>query len=151
MKPIRRHQSLQHLSRAHHFGLLFCWKIRQGLQHGVALERIRSFASWFWNNHLIQHFEIEEEKLFPVLGSDHPKVAIALQAHRQIAAFFQDGLATLEALAELEKLLNSHIRFEERDLFNEIQGVANEEELEILQAHDHQAPPDDWPDEFWKK
>lgn len=151
MKPIRRHQSLQHLSRAHHFGLLFCWKIRQGLQHGVALERIRSFASWFWNNHLIQHFEIEEEKLFPVLGSDHPKVAIALQAHREIETLFQNGLEKVEDLSKLEKLVDSHIRFEERDLFNEIQQTATDDALKILEEHDQHGPPDDWPDEFWKK
>lgn len=151
MKPIKRHEGLQQLSREHHFGLLFCWKIRQGLQHGADVARINTYAQWFWTNQLIPHFALEETKLFPILGMDHPKVVKALEEHRQIATFFQDGLATLEALAELEKLLNSHIRFEERDLFNEIQGVANEEELEILQAHDHQAPDDDWPDEFWKK
>lgn len=151
MKPIKRHESLQQLSREHHFGLLFCWKIRQGLQHGVDLERIQSYATWFWNNHLIQHFEVEENKLFPVLGTGHPKVAIALEEHRQIAAFFQNGFTNVEDLSKLEKLLNSHIRFEERDLFNEIQQTATDDVLKILEEHDHQVPADDWPDEFWAK
>lgn len=151
MKPIRRHESLLQLSREHHFGLLFCWKIRQGLQHGVDLDRIRAYATWFWNNYLIPHFEVEENQLFPVLGLDHPQVAIALEGHRQIAACFQKGFTDANDFSDLEKLLNGHIRFEERELFNEIQEVATDDALNILKNHDHQVPADEWPDAFWTR
>jgi hypothetical protein len=32
IKPIKRNKHLKWLSRDHHFGLLACWKIRQGLK-----------------------------------------------------------------------------------------------------------------------
>lgn len=151
MKPIKRHEALQQLSREHHFGLLFCWKLRQGMQHGVALDRMQKYADWFWKNNQIKHFELEEGKLFPILGLDHPKVVRAIDEHRQIEAYFKGGINNEQDLNELDKLLVAHIRFEERDLFNDIQQVANAEQLKLLEEHDHQAEAEDWTDEFWEK
>lgn len=151
MKPIKRHPGLQQLSREHHFGLLFSWKIRQGMQQGVEMDRIQKYADWFWENNQIKHFNLEEGKLFPILGMEHPKVVRALEEHRQIEAYFKGGLKNEDDVSALDKLLVAHIRFEERDLFNEIQKIANEEELKLLEEHDHQELADDWPDEFWTK
>lgn len=149
MKPIKRHQSLQQLSREHHFGLLFCWKLRQGIQLGVELDRMRRFAAWFWETNQVKHFEVEEKKLFPILGMDHPKVVRAMNEHRQIAGYFNKGFQNEKDIDELDTILTSHIRFEERDLFNEIQQIATPEALRALDEHDQHQIADDWPDEFW--
>ncbi len=151
MKPIKRHESLQQLSREHHFGLLFCWKLRQGMKFGVEMERIQSYADWFWENNQIKHFDLEENKLFPILGMDHPKVVRAIEEHRQIEAYFKGGINDLDDVSALDKLLVEHIRFEERDLFNEIQQIATADELKLLDEHDHQELVDNWSDEFWIK
>lgn len=151
MKPIKRHESLQQLSREHHFGLLFCWKIRQGMKFGVKLERIQRYADWFWENNQIKHFQLEEGKLFPILGMDHPKVIRAIDEHKQIEFYFKGGIKTENDVEALDKILVDHIRFEERDLFNEIQQIATEDELKLLDEHDHQELVDNWPDEFWIK
>lgn len=151
MKPIKRHPSLQQLSREHHFGLLFCWKIRQGMRFGVELDRIQRYATWFWENNQVKHFDLEEGKLFPILGMDHPKVVRALDEHKRIEAYIKNGLQNEEDVNALDKLLVDHIRFEERDLFNEIQQIATDDELKLLEEHDHQELVGNWDDEFWVK
>ena len=37
-KPIKRSKELVPLSKEHHEGLLFAWKIKQGLQNGIGIE-----------------------------------------------------------------------------------------------------------------
>ena len=34
-KPLKRNPNLVPLSREHHYGLLFCWKLKQGLANGT--------------------------------------------------------------------------------------------------------------------
>ena len=63
-KPIKRNENLITLSKDHHFGLLFCWKIRQGLKAEIELDRIRKYINYFWEFHLKQHFIEEETILF---------------------------------------------------------------------------------------
>ncbi|MFT3946192.1 MAG: hypothetical protein QM763_04385 [Agriterribacter sp.] len=52
-KPIRRTSQLLLVSREHHFGLLFCWKIRQGIKRSIAVERMLNYLRFFFNGHLI--------------------------------------------------------------------------------------------------
>ena len=42
-KPIKRSKQLSPLSREHHDGLLFAWKIRQGFENGTPLEEMRKY------------------------------------------------------------------------------------------------------------
>jgi iron-sulfur cluster repair protein YtfE (RIC family) len=149
--PIKRHKSIQPLSRAHHHGLLLCWKIRQGFQKKVATERIKSYADWFWKDHLIGHFKEEETYLFPILGKEHEWVKKALADHRRIKRLFKDKNDPVKSLNKIEEELESHIRFEERVLFNEIQAAANEEQLRELNEHLNQDTYfEKWEDKFWE-
>jgi hemerythrin-like domain-containing protein len=150
--PIKRHKALQPLSRDHHHGLLLSWKIRQGMKKGIDLERIMAYARWFWDTHLLRHFEIEEKQIFPLLGNDHPMVKRALSEHRRITRLFTSDHSDKERMLGLiEEELDIHIRFEERQLFNAIQEIATKEQLRVMEkAHSetrHQPP---WEDEFWK-
>ncbi len=70
-QPIKRHPSLQSLSREHHYGLLLSWKIREGFKREVPPERIKKYTNWFWENHLAPHFQFEESYIFPILGNQH--------------------------------------------------------------------------------
>ncbi len=40
-KPIKRSVALKPLSREHHHGLLLSWKIREGFNRNVEIERIK--------------------------------------------------------------------------------------------------------------
>ncbi|MEO5946621.1 MAG: hypothetical protein ABIP79_07360, partial [Chitinophagaceae bacterium] len=55
-KPIKRSKQLTPLSREHHDGLLFAWKIRQGLENETPLEQLRKYTMWFWQQHIKPHF-----------------------------------------------------------------------------------------------
>lgn len=148
--PIKRHAALQTLSREHHHGLLFCWKIREGFKRNIAIERIKKYADWFWSSHLVQHFETEEAILFPILPAENSKVKKAVADHRRLKSLFENSDDIRKSLSVLEEALEAHIRFEERDLFNEIQQVATAAQLADVENHHHAPFSDDWADEFWK-
>ncbi|SMD45995.1 hypothetical protein SAMN00777080_4669 [Aquiflexum balticum DSM 16537] len=150
-KPIKRHLALQALSRDHHQGLLLCFKIRQGIKLGVEEARIKKYCEWFWKEHLAAHFSEEEKFVFTVLGDDDIMVQQALREHKRLEKLFNDSKSDYDHLKKLEKELEAHIRFEERVLFNKIQDVATEEELETI-TENHAGEPSCavWEDEFWK-
>lgn len=150
-KPIKRVTELQDLSRDHHQGLLLCWKIRTGIKRGIENNRIMQYVQWFWLNHLEEHFEIEETMVFPVLGEENEMVKQALSEHRRIKSLIEGGKGDLSVrLNSIEELIEKHIRFEERQLFNEIQQVASGEELKKIQlAHTSQEFKDNMSDPFW--
>ena len=151
-RPIKRRLELRPLSREHHHGLLFCWKLRAGLRTAVATNRIKAYAEWFFKQHLHQHFIAEETGLFPILGAGHSGVRRAVEEHNRIRLLFQfqgDETNTLELIADE---LDHHIRFEERILFNEIQEFASPEQLTLLDDLHREVPePESWPDPFWEK
>ena len=66
-KPIKRSKELAPLSREHHEGLLFAWKIKQGLKNETETKLIAEYVQWFWKNHLQEHFTEEEQILAPYL------------------------------------------------------------------------------------
>ncbi len=148
--PIKRHASIQPVSRDHHHGLLLGWKIRTGLLNKVAPERIYKYSLWFYTQFLVSHFIEEETYLFPILGEDHVEVRQAMVDHEKIHSFFRNEEVTEADLLEFEKLLTDHIRFEERTLFKSIQKKATESELNTLSKHlvDHPFV-ENTEDEFW--
>jgi hemerythrin superfamily protein len=149
-KPIKRHLLLQDLSRDHHQGLLLCWKIRTGFKKDIRPQRIMKYVKWFWKNHLIAHFEIEEKVVFPILGNDHESVKKALSEHRKINRLMGGSDELKKRLNSIEEIVEKHIRFEERVLFKEIQAVATEEQLkQVAASHAQEAFVDDFRDPFW--
>ncbi|MBL0127934.1 MAG: hypothetical protein IPP83_10860 [Flavobacteriales bacterium] len=62
----------------HHHGLLLCWKLRTGLQKNVDPARMMAYCQRFHAEHLVPHFGLEEEAIFPILGNDHELVKRAL-------------------------------------------------------------------------
>lgn len=150
-KPQKRHKALQPLSREHHHGLLLSWKIRTGFNKNISPERIKSYADWFFKNHLIPHFEMEENHIFPILDANNELVKRALAEHRRLNRLFTENEDDVKALMKIEEELEQHIRFEERVLFPEIQKVATEEQMiQIEKIHQPESFIDKLDDEFWK-
>jgi len=149
-KPIKRHPVLQPLSRQHHDGLLLCWKIRRGFSQKVAPERMKQYADWFWTNHLVPHFDMEENHIFPILGNEDKLVKRALAEHRRLKRLFMDSDDVERSLSLIAEELESHIRFEERELFTVIQEQASAEDYARIE-YLHNALPhcENWEDEFW--
>lgn len=152
IEPIKRHVSIQPLSRDHHHGLLLCWKIRTGFSKGVSPERIKLYVEWFYENHIKKHFEIEEKFVFPVLGNDNEMIKQALIDHEVLKNLFTEKSDLEGSLKSIQTELEKHIRFEERILFNEIQNVASEEQLKIIKKfHSNKKFVDNLTDQFWLK
>jgi hypothetical protein len=154
-KPIRRHKSIEQFSREHHFGLLLSWKIRQGITLKVPAKRIAAYTLFFFEEELQKHFKAEEDLLFKTFASDDLLVAQATNEHAEIyhmIRLIKEEEPGYDILQNFAALLEKHIRFEERVLFNYIQSKLPEdrlllvEELHGLKSDD---PDNKWPDHFW--
>jgi len=111
---------------------------------------MKKYTDWFFKVYQKPHFEMEEKYMFPILPDDDKLKKRAIAEHRKLERLFNDNEDVNRALNLIEELLDQHIRFEERVLFNEIQKIATEEELQKI-AEIHEDPEDmDWEDEFWK-
>ena len=149
-KPIKRNENLKGISREHHHGLLLSWKIRAGFKKEVDPIRIKKYIDWFYTEHLLPHFQIEEKHVFPILGNEHELVKKALAEHRRLIRLFESEQNLVKNIHLIEEELESHIRFEERVLFNEIQEVATEEQLEQVGIHHSKEQfVDNIEDAFW--
>lgn len=151
---MKRHESIVTLSREHHFGLLFCWKIRQGIKKRVSTTRMQPYVQYFWDNHLSKHFEEEERLLFSALHDSLCDQAVS--AHNDIRRLIEASSiieAQYDELVLLAESIDSHIRFEERILFPHIERELSEKALtdigmQLKLLHKGHLK-DAYPDEFW--
>lgn len=156
IEPIKRSGQLAPLSREHHDGLLFAWKIRQGIENRTPLEMMRKYAMWFWKHHIKPHFFQEEKILIPHMPPGHPLAMRMLEEHDHIRELILglDDQADRRTLEILCNLLYSHIRFEERELFAWLEESLSAEQRDAIfeQLEKHPVHFDEqWKDEFWLK
>jgi Hemerythrin HHE cation binding domain len=153
-KPIKRHPAIVELSKDHHFALLLVWKIRNGLNKSIDSERISRYVVHFFDTDLIQHFKEEEDFLFTKLDKNNELRLQAEEEHRLIKKSVNDLRLNpgKELLENFAAMLESHIRFEERKLFNHFQEIMSEDELtqlaSSLKPRNHEKEPA-WEDQFW--
>ncbi|WP_276498990.1 hemerythrin domain-containing protein [Pontibacter litorisediminis] len=154
--PQKRDKSLVPLSREHHFGLLFAWKLRQGLKNGTDLEVLRAYVRYFWNNILKEHCQEEEWLLERLLPHDDTQQARLQEEHKLIEALIelieQGSRMNKDLFKVLEQDLVDHIRWEERELFPYLQAMAHSDDLELagqLLEHRHDPRVDTFTPEFW--
>jgi hemerythrin-like domain-containing protein len=155
-KPIKRTSQLLPVSREHHFGLLFCWKIRQGIKKSIAVDRMLNYLKFFFDGHLKEHFADEERLLFTDRADTLVQSAISQHtALRRGIESLLNGASTVKPtqLGRLADELDEHIRFEERTLFPHLEQVLPAGHLdaigEKLHGHDRHVFIDVYPDEFW--
>jgi hemerythrin-like domain-containing protein len=150
--PLKRSKALAPLSRDHHDALLLVWKIRQGIKKNIELGRITTYCQWFWNHYLQNHFEREEKIIVPFLGIGSSLSERIFEEHNAIRNLIKSLVLkrNVALLEELANLLNDHIRFEERILFNEVEKLATTEELlQIGEALEQEKISQQWEDDFW--
>lgn len=154
-KPIKRSEYIIVLSRDHHAGLLFCWKIKEGLKRGIDPQRIIPYIKYFWEEHLKDHFREEETLLFDKL--DNELVARARQDHQLLTEFIKritgGEIKGFKDYFSFTELLTDHIRFEERILFPFIEQQLPKTVLVNIAANlatsHSSAFNDTYADEFW--
>ncbi|MGE5521080.1 MAG: hemerythrin domain-containing protein [Candidatus Dadabacteria bacterium] len=155
-KPIKRNPNILLLSKDHHFTLLFCWKIREGLKHAVDPERIKKYVQHFWNTNMLAHFREEEIILFSKVVDE--KVQNAINDHHsieeQVEQITQSPLnGSTTSLSKLAEMVDTHVRYEERELFPYLERQLTADQLETIgkELKYKQVLQDDYPDEFWVK
>jgi hemerythrin-like domain-containing protein len=155
IKPIKRSKELAPLSREHHNGLLFVWKIREGLKLNVSVSKLRSYAIWFWHQRVKPHFFQEEKILLPFMPADHPMALRLKKEHECIREFILsiDHEAEAETFIQLADLVDEHIRFEERELYPYLEQTLSADQLHtiFIELEEHPISCEEWTDEFWVK
>lgn len=133
---MKRAPELARLSRDHHQALV----VAQALRRGGAGAR-EAFLS-YWSEHGERHFELEERVLLPAYARHadpaDPLVVRVLVDHvvirREAQALAREEV-TVERLAALGRLIDDHVRHEERQLFPAIErALASDELAEVAAA-----------------
>ena len=137
-----RDRALIPLSQQHQNGLALCVLTDRGLTGNASPEGLARLASRVvdrYDNELANHFAIEEEVLFPAIERELGPCAIVhefIAEHRQLEKLVEQlrAGADLETLQQFSTLLRTHIRREENELFEDIQGRLPRQTLDALGA-----------------
>ena len=141
---MKRHPSLQDLSREHHLMLLHARELRWASKGSGDLPKAcREFLD-YWKKRGYRHFKQEEEKLFPYCErcQDWERteaVDLVFKQHEEIQSLITrlevlvtGGKNLISASSALGELLERHVRHEERAVFEQIQDALSESEMENL-------------------
>jgi hemerythrin-like domain-containing protein len=136
--PIKRHPSLQPLSRDHYQGLVQAQHLSKSAEQDDAARR-RALAEFLdhWQMEIAQHFADEERLLPPYMHAEDKQ---RLEAeHATLRKYAKDAEEHrrqidpgIEWIAQLGKMLHDHIRWEERELFPRVEANAGQEALQAL-------------------
>lgn len=138
-----RHEALIPLTHDHHHFLAHARRLEAAVSEDDAARRRAAddFVS-FYLGRCLRNMREEQELFFPAAfreGQVHDLVLRAVEEHLQIhdrVKRLQRELSTgqipSETLGELAKMLSSHVRFEEDQLFPAIERTVPDEELHRL-------------------
>lgn len=124
---MKRSPELTPLSHDHHQALFVAQRLKRADDADDARERFLAF----WRSHGRGHFAIEEDILLPGwiaddADADRNAAARVAAEHLEIRSearrLMRGGAVELEELHRLGALLESHVRFEERELFPAIES-----------------------------
>jgi hemerythrin-like domain-containing protein len=131
-----RDSSLIPLSHQHHNGLALCVLTRRSLTSDSSAENIARQAKRIierFEVELINHFQVEEQVLFPACGR-LPIIEDLLRQHRALATLVERmrTAPSSELIEEFCDLLSLHIRREEKEFFEDVQKTLPREVLDRL-------------------
>lgn len=134
---MKRSPELRDLSEDHHYGLVLARKaMRAAVGEGaLSLEEAWTMVEEKFADELEPHFQVEERALVPLLEQHgEEKLTERLRVeHAALRRFLAPGQArTAEELEGFGKLLEKHIRFEEREVFVFAQAKLSKEELSTV-------------------
>ncbi|HKK77503.1 MAG TPA: hemerythrin domain-containing protein [Saprospiraceae bacterium] len=130
-KPLKRDPALIPLSREHHKGLILAQLLKSDVPNYKGLPddipgKV-AFAKTEYEQRLKTHFEREESWLIPLCQGKNKNLREMAQRiheeHNQIREKITqlNEQSTPETLDQLGRLIESHIRFEEREWFQALQ------------------------------
>jgi len=136
-----RDRNLIPLSHQHQHALALCVQIDRSLQAGTAdVEALQAQIRTMFNLEIRGHFAAEEEALFPeaaAFAELKPLVDQLLREHVNLRDYFaraERRELNAASLREFAQLLSTHIRREERELFEACQLLFPAEKLAAVGA-----------------
>lgn len=136
---MKRHPSVQPLSRDHHEMLLQVQSLRTAAEGGPDERRAAGVQFRdLWDDWFRDHLALEESRLPPLIpeAGDVDRLRAEHDAIRSLAEDFLRGTAEAEPsrtlMLRLAERLNDHVRWEDRYLFPAIEQAAGEEDLRSL-------------------
>lgn len=147
-KGLKRHTSLQPLSRHHMIGLHLALKLKRvgTPESKLTINEVIAEVQDFWQPEGQNHFREEEEILLPVYNEsndvNNPEIIVMLLEHVKIRSGIEKLLRVKEQFAveemhALGTLLETHIRREERVIFPMIEKGLTEDQLIDLAPYLH--------------
>lgn len=134
-----RDKNLIPLSHQHQRALALCVRIDRASPIAAAdLEAWQSESAQLFQSEIAVHFAAEEQILFPAAAKfDELKSLVAelISEHGDLRKHFEracSGNLSSDDIANLAQRLSTHIRKEERQLFERMQGLMSREELAII-------------------
>jgi hemerythrin-like domain-containing protein len=141
-----RDKNLIPLSHQHQHALALCVRLERAIQTGeVELEAWQSEIQQIAEQEISVHFSAEEKEIFPAAEQFtelQALVAELRQEHKSLREYFARAAARSldrDGLQEFAQRLASHIRKEERQLFEEMQRRMTPEKLTGIGAALNQA------------
>lgn len=147
-KPLVRNPLLQPISRQHHKALQCCFKIRKGIDNGIAVARISEYVDYFFQDFYLDFLKVKSN-VFKELAS----VELLKEYKNSEIATKQIPKASdsIKKWTVFEKSWYKHIRWQERVLLEWIQTYQNE--IEIEKVVDRYLINENWceyyNDKFW--
>ena len=132
--PLKRHATLQPLSREHMGGLIQARSLRRAADLDRA-SRVRAIAGFLdaWRSEIGAHFDDEERMLLPLVRSPTLRSRL-LQEHADLRRLAErcehepeTAASDAEVVRQLGVKLHDHIRWEEREFFETVQRDHPEE------------------------
>lgn len=130
--PLKRHPSLQPLSRDHYVGLVQGRHLLKAAE-GNAVDRRAALADFVdaWDQDIRPHFDDEERLVAPLadeanrtrLQQEHDRLRALADEAREHRRKTDPGATWM---ANLGQMLTDHIRWEERDLFPAVEASSGE-------------------------
>ncbi len=156
---MKRAEQLQKLSHQHHNGLMAVLLLKKGIEKHAAVDVLNGFIIHTWENELRTHFIKEEVYLhphflhLPELMPMYEQMKTEHHAIRRMIDAVRNGESSVELITSFYTLLEKHIRFEERELFEYIQTHIGAEHFAAVETSldDLTAKAcSDYPIKFWE-
>lgn len=156
---MKRAEQLQKLSHQHHNGLMAVLLLKKGIEKHAAVDVLNGFIIHTWENELRTHFIKEEVYLhphflhLPELMPMYEQMKAEHHTMRRMIDAVRNGESSVELITSFYTLLEKHIRFEERELFEYIQtNIGAEQFADVEKSLDELTAKtcSDYPVKFWE-
>jgi hemerythrin-like domain-containing protein len=135
---VKRVPELRDLSDDHHTGLVLARRCRQVgcLDSELSPEVVWNQVLEAFSNHLEPHFQIEERHLLPALEAigEASLAGRIREDHSALRALRESDASSRTLINHFGELLESHIRFEERQVFEPTQDRLPARALKAIAA-----------------